>query len=291
MRRTPSFTAKATHFRRLVRPSPIVGDYLENRRILKALNSYFHYPELEGVTEDEEALDALYLFDGSRFLNKKVTEPFVDEDLGFSHMLKMLCETALHEIGYGWSVDHYNPQRFTELLTELKQGKYPTFNLLLDISSFLNSQFILTEDQNYDGLIAYASDYNHSHSVFRKIEEVYLKCTLFLNSWNNYDAIAKSEDSFAGRFNAFIYRLERETNSKAVRDFRSQIFSFRIFSSYKWSDLDNYIKRLSACMNLPSDKDASPGERDLIEKWFVLFNAFAPQYQKLRSWYEQSLSK
>jgi hypothetical protein len=289
MRRTPSFTDKGNPFRNLTRPSAVVGNHLENRRILRVMDSYFHYPELEGIVEDDESLDAFYFFDGSRFFSETVMEPFNKSELGFSNLLKSLCVAAFDEIGYGLDQTYISTARFTKLLAELREGEYPTFNLFLDITNFIRSQLILFEEENYDGLIIYASDFNYSHATFRKVELEYFACKNFLNSWSEYNAIAKSENSFAGRLNSFVYRSERETNSQNVNVFRERASGLRIFDDYNiFSELNKYINRLSACMNLPNDKESNSNEKDLIEKWLVLFHAFAPVYQSMCAWYQDN---
>lgn len=293
MRNTPSFKREkvaegAEYYLHIPhRPSVIVGDFLENRRILSVLQKHMNMLELDGIIDNKDSLNSFYFFGGTRFIKDKINSLFDDGEYGFDNMLTALYQHVIKEIGRIYSIEDYSPESFTKFLVKFQQGDLPNLKIMLDTLTVMASESSIGRVARDNELATYSSD---SVIVIKgyKIERGPRKLALLLDAKDEYASLSRKEDKFSfslDRLKNFKHRITNKNliNSFAMNTFMVEDTIRKMMSSTIFS---NYMQRLSACMNLPDDKHTELNEANHIEEWIILFETFYPKYKNLKLWYE-----
>ena len=294
MRRTPSFkrekVAEGAEYFLLKprRPSKLIGDFLENQRILQVLHKHMQLPELTGIIDDKNALESFYFFDGIRFIKDKITSMFDTSEYGFDNMLLALNSASIEEVEKTYAIEKYDTASFTEFLDNFQQGNYPILELLFDILAVMASETSIGITWRDNELAEYSSDSVNGIPGY-KMESLPPKLiyTLF-ESRDAYARLAEEEYKISSTLTRLGTLKRRSTDSRLINLFIRKTFIVdnvvrKMVSS---TIFYNYMQRLSACMNLPDDKYTELIESKLIDEWIILFEAFYPKYEKLKTWYE-----
>jgi hypothetical protein len=295
MRRTPIFLNDENNpiivgpF--LVRPSTDVGDYLENRRVLRALNDKYHFEELESVIDNDETLDALYLFDGTRFIKDKVVNLFDNSEYSFPSMLGYLLDSFLDKLNFPLNkdTDKISGEEKMELIRDflLNYQDFYEFESIVELSEFILSDISAINENKFSNLIEYSSDQYFVRRNFENLSDSLRAFQDTYGRWNYYIAFSDfAQPRKKSLLNAFKSR-EKLLLDKSFLTINNKLNSAAklVERGVAGMSVVNYILRLSACMNLPDDKHAQFHESKLVDEWLELFNNFYPQYEKLKAWY------
>lgn len=271
MKRSPDFSEIEGMFggTGLVRPDDEVGDYLENRRVLRALQKKFHFEELEDIIDDDEALDAFYVFDGTRFMKDKVVNLFDNSEYSFYSMFMFLVDKSfggLYEPGasnavYGAGVYNFLSKEDVD------------FEHFVSLSQHIKKW---STRLDYSWLDKYGSDFHYVNEQWDK------SFSSFVNR------VSIGSRNLLSPAVLTIPQMTRKMFWRFVFDWRfaARVRTFKFtLSNVSRAIMVNYFRSLSACMNLPDDKHAKAKELELIDKWLELFEAFYPEYEKLKTWY------
>lgn len=282
MRRTPDFFRDDDPISNVVRrPDSLVGDYLENRRILKILHSKFHFPELEGIINDAEALNAFYMFDGTRFIKARVVSLFDSSEYSFSNMLAYLGDAALRN--FNFPVDDPSHHGMLKLRRDflLNYEESFEFDYFSELVAFVDMEGSLSREEDLS-LLSYHSDIvssSWSTLLATSLEGV----SSVFDAWNSYMESDYMYPTSKKRF--WQYSRERNLLMQKILHIKEKMKPFSNLSMEFY--IDPYMTKLSACLNLPDDKHAEPEEKVLVDNWLELFDKFYPQYEKLKAWYIQ----
>lgn len=267
----------------LMRPKDHLGDYLENRRVLKALDDKFHFPELEGILGSEEALDSFYVFDGTRFMKDKFAILFDDSEYSFPSMLASLYDCFVFKLDLPF-VENTNFSSERELRVKLGEfllcyEDFEEFDLLIELSEFIFGEVYGSGKNSFSELYLYRSDYPFKDVVSKKL----------MLSVRGFHAACRSWRKHAEFYN-FSNRGGKShdldlTSAKISRGIERSCMCLR--GDIPGTVVNNYVTRLSSYMNLPDDKHAELNESELVDEWLALFDRFYPQYDKLKAWYIQ----
>lgn len=297
MRRTPIFLddennpALVGTF--LMRPSNEVGDYLENRRILRALDDKCHFEELVDVINGDELLNAFYLFDGTRFIKDKVINLFDDSEYSFPSMLGYLLDSVIEKINFPLSknTDKMPGDEKNRLIREflLSYENFYEFEYMVELSNFVLSEISVLRRNRFSNLVEYSSDQFFVKKNFKNLNDSLKAFQDMYGRWNYYIAFSDFAEPRKKRFlNAFRGRekLLLDKNFLTINNNMNSIAKL-LERGIAGMSVVNYILQLSACMNLPDDKYAKFHESELVDEWMELFTHFHPQYEKLKAWYIQ----
>lgn len=282
MRRTPDFFRDDDPISNVVRrPDSLVGDYLENRRILKILHSKFHFPELEGIINDAEALNAFYMFDGTRFIKARVVSLFDSSEYSFSSMLAHLGNAALRD--FKFPVDGPSHHGMLELRRDflLNYEESFEFDYFSELVAFVDMEGSLPREEDLS-LLNYHSDMGPL--IWPALLTTSLEgASSMFGVWNSYMKSDYMYPTSKKRF--WQYYKERNLLMPKILHIKDKMKPFS--KLYMQFCIAPYMMKLSACLNLPDDKHAEPEEKVLIDNWLELFDKFYSQYEKLKTWYIQ----
>lgn len=281
MRRTPDFFSDGDPIANVVfrRPDGLVGDYLENHRILRVLHDRLHFPELEGVIDDAEGLDSFYVFDGTRFIKDRVVGLFDGSEYSFSNMLGHLGDAALRNFAFPVGEFSYG-ERF-----ELRRGfllNYEgsfEFNYFSELVALIDAEGHLGSNENLS-LFSYRSDRVSSFWP-TLLSDCLPNLFSVRDAWNLYVDSDDLRKMMKKRL--FDFSGDRRLLRNNVSGIEKSMEPFNRLSRKFY--ISPYMMKLSACLNLPDDKHAKSGEKILIERWLELFDKFYPEYEKLKAWY------
>lgn len=293
MRRTPIFDRIKTDSGRpeeparrttLRRPNMVLGDYLENRRVLRALHSKFTYPELEGIIDNDESLDSFYLFDGTRFIKEKVLNIFNDSEYSFVNMLEYLTKKGFEEVEPIASEFSYNPRKFTDfLLSREHHGKYLNFEYLLENVSFIYSWMGRNDRLSFE---SYTADYNYVVNLGVPANNEFIKFQYLIKNWSMHTAFVTDENKRVKKILNFLAGMPRLSSEFGVKEFNEKMREIQFLFQHTFDPgVDNYIKLLSSGVNFPDDKNAEPEELEYVDEWLKMFESFYPMYERLLRWY------
>ena len=301
MRRTPSF-AKLDYdpFKDgdtldvLKRPDAVVGDYLENQRILRALHDKLHFPELEDIIDNKESLDSFYVFSGTRFIRDRVSKLFDDSEYSFPNMLTCYFDTFFKKLNFPHNkiVGEMPWRKHMKIVDDYlsKYKDFSEFKAISNLSDLVFSEVKRTDEKSLlsvfggNGLEDYASDYSFSIVNTGIYDRILKGFGSMYGYWIWYSGI--SDPAKAIRNSVwYMYKVIRNRRrfTKLITSISEELSTAPGRRSY----IGIYVTRLSACMNLPDDKYAELYESELVDKWLELFDNFYPQYEKLKAWYVQ----
>lgn len=268
MRRTPDFLEVKNHavfnIDLFIRPDNEVGDHLENRRILRAIQDKFHFEELEGIIDDDETLEALYLFDGTRFMKERVLNLFDDSEYSFYTMFSALMKNAFEALEVNYGIKGSGA-----LLEDASDAKY-----VLSLCEFIE----FWDKGNHSlGLTHYAADLYYHGRFYMELNTSVRKRYQVGRGWSSHVGVA-----------AWLLSGWRSPGNLVKNKWnaaRNLLLLSRGVKAMQSPSVGDYVMCLSSCLNLPDDKHAEPGEKVLIEEWLRRFEAFYPEYEKLKAWY------
>jgi hypothetical protein len=290
MRRTPSFFVEPdpedffdSPEGYLMRPKDHLGDYLENRRVLKALDDKLHFPELEGVIGNEDTLTSFYTFDGTRFMKDKVVNLFDKSEYSFPSMLANLYDCFVVKFNFPLSeeMNSFSERDLRSMLGNfvLEYKDFEEFAFLCELSDFVFNEVRGLHGNSFSELNNYRSDYPFGDVVSQKLM---LSVRGFQAAYRSWRKHAEFYDFSSFVWGAKSHKLN-STSSKISRGMERSRACLK--SDIPGTIVNNYVTRLSACMNLPDDKHAELNESELVDEWLILFDNFYPKYERLKAWY------
>jgi hypothetical protein len=272
MRRTPSFVDKSDDivFRgvSLRRPNDFIGDFLENRRVLRALHGKLHFPELEGIVDDDEALNAFYAFDGTRFIKDRVLNLFDDSEYSFRSMFMSLVDDAFAALRIKQDIDS---SVYDQRLYKFLGGRSLEVEHVLELSGYVNTW---GKNIRVLRLVRYSSDFYHTDSWYTDFHLFFKRVASIHNNllyYSDFNAVLGTKLIWRSVFDRRVSMRMKLINKS--------------LDSLKNTSLVDHLMGLSSCMNLPDDKHAEGNESELVDKWLEMFDSFYPQYERLKAWY------
>lgn len=287
MRRTPDFlTTFNGYCTALSKPDDFVGDFLENRRILRVLHEKLHFLEIEDIIDDDEALDAFYVFNGARFIKDKVLNLFDDSEYSFPSMLGYLCDASRRDFVFPFCGDteaENNELRRNFLLEYAGSVK---INYFSEVVYFAWVNGVLNSGEQVS-LYNYHSD-EVSMDKHKRLEGAVQKVLPLEDSWMWY----RASDNVHRMTRTSLWRFSRRGRlfKRNLACVEENMRAYSRLGTYN-SNVMRYVMKLSACLNLPDDKHAEPEEKVLIDNWLELFDKFYPEYEKLKAWYVEHKEK